>query len=364
MAWLTPLGSGLEPVWQKLMSGETGNIQQLTGPRPHYHMPVAFVESDLARNPRLRRSGKITHLAAAAGLAALEDAGVQMTPEIAARTALIFSVVSGGVVYTRKFFEPIARHESDAASPLLFPETVFNAPASHLAAILGVDGATYTLVGDASVGVAALKQAEQLLDTDDIDYCLVVGAEELDWVLCEGYAQWRLTSRNPQMRLHADPPRGALLAEGAAALLVSREGPVRLVIHDGKPFGNRKESVEAITSVLRDLTAEKRPDLIVSSANGTFIDAAEDSAIQAHANGTAVYAPKGALGEALGASALIQTIIGALALRHNQAPATVNSLKNNSLAKKPGSELLKRVLVSVLGFNQQASGLICELQPA
>ena len=73
---------------------------------------------------------------------------LEVTPEIAARTAVVFAITDGGVLYTRKFYEQIVKQGANSASPLLFPETVYNAPASHLAAQLGIDGASYTLVGD------------------------------------------------------------------------------------------------------------------------------------------------------------------------------------------------------------------------
>src|SRR5207237_6993722 len=104
--------------------------------------------------------------------------------ETAVRTALIFAVSNGGVIYTKRFYDEIVESGAQAASPLLFPETVFNAPASHMAAILGITGASYTLVGDGAVGILALKMAEDLMAGDAFDYCLVVGAEEADWLLC------------------------------------------------------------------------------------------------------------------------------------------------------------------------------------
>jgi 3-oxoacyl-(acyl-carrier-protein) synthase len=61
---------------------------------------------------------------------------------------------------------------------MLFPETVFNAPASHLAAILGISGASYTVVGDGAVGILALKLAEDLIASSDLDACLVVAARK------------------------------------------------------------------------------------------------------------------------------------------------------------------------------------------
>ncbi len=243
-----------------------------------------------------------------------------MTPEVACRTAIIFAASDGGVVYTRRFYEAVVKQGANVASPLLFPETVYNAPASHLAAVLGIQGMTYTLVGDATVGLAALKYAEQLLASSELDHCLVVGGEEIDWVLCEAYRESRLA--------------GATLAEGAAALVVSREGPWELRrIHAGVPFFNRAGAGEAISRVLAELESE--PESVVASANGTWIDAAEAAAIEREFPRAAVLRPKQALGEAVGAGALMQCIVAML-----------------SLAGRG------EAVVSCLGFNQQASGAV------
>ena len=96
---------------------------------------------------------------------------------------------------------------AQAASPLLFPETVFNAPASHLAAILGITGASYTIVGDGAVGLLALKMAEDLMANPALDRCLVVGAEEADWLLCDAYRRWRLLREAPPIEPFGQPAR-------------------------------------------------------------------------------------------------------------------------------------------------------------
>ncbi len=328
MGWVTPLGTGLDDVWQRIANGERAAVSEVSSPHaPRKHaamlVPPKLVEA-VGRNPRLRRSSAISLFTAAAGLAALENAGLAMTPEIAARTAIVFAIASGGVIYTRKFYEQIVTQGANTASPLLFPETVYNAPASHLAALLGVTGASYTLVGDASVGIAALRFGGQLLETTDIDRVVVVGGEEVDWVLCEAYRSWRLT-RTP-------------LAEGAAALVLARGGAVTLrAVHDGVPFFNRAGAARAAEKVHADLAQHGPVDLVVSCANGTFVDAAESRGLERFFPSLSVVRPKQSLGEALGASALMQTIFAAL------------SLKNQRLGA---------ALVSVLGFNQQASGLV------
>src|SRR4051812_43767563 len=248
MGWVTPLGSDLDLVWERLMNGDRAEPKGLANPetgRIHHYaaVPPKLVEH-LGRNPRLRRASPISYFSVAAGLAALEHAGITVDPDFSARTAIIFAVSSGSVVYTRKFYEGVVKNGANTASPMLFPETVYNAPASHLAAQLGIDGYSYTVVGDNSVGFSALKLAEQLLLAGEADHCLVVSAEEIDWVLCEAYRDWRFAGSASPAVPYSKHPTGALLAEGAGAILLSRGQGLAEVpqIHDGQPFTNRTEA--------------------------------------------------------------------------------------------------------------------------
>lgn len=332
MGWVTPLGTGLDDVWDRIAAGEKPVAQELSSPhspKKHlcYTVPPRTADA-LGRNARLRRSSVITYYSVAAALAALENAGIKMTPEVADRTAVVFAICSGGVVYTRKFYEMIAQQGAGAASPLLFPETVYNAPASHLASLLGTTGMSYTLVGDGSIGITALKFGEQLLETSDIDWCVVAAGEEMDWILCEAYREWRLP---------------AMLAEGGAAVVLGREGRTAIPqIHGGVSFSRQSGAPAAIRKVHEDLaTCGGGVDLVVSCANGTFADAAESSAISASFPAAPIDYPKQSLGESLGAGALIQTIYGAMALEKRQ---------------------LNKVLISSLGFNQQASGALLQAE--
>ncbi len=329
LGWVTPLGIGLDEVWARLERGEVGELKPLPNPetgRAHQYMPVPLKLVDsVSRNPRLRRSSAISLFAVAAGLAAIEDAGLKMTPEVAARTAVVFAISDGGVLYTRKFYEQIVKQGANVASPLLFPETVYNAPASHLAALLGVDGASYTLVGDASVGLAALHFAAQLFALGGLDQIVVVGAEECDWILCEAYADWRLA---------ATP-----LAEGAAAVVLRREGRWNLRTHPGVSFFRRREAQAALERVFPAFADCGPADVVVGSANGTFIDRAEAAGLAGWYPGVRTLMPKQAFGEAPGASALLQVVTAARALECGG---------------------LRRAVVPVVGLNQQASAAILE----
>ena len=363
MGWVTPLGSDLTGVWQRLLNGETASVQSISSPLgrayPVFRVP-AEVTARAPAHPRLRRSSAISRFAAVAGLAALEDAKLKLDAEAAARTALIFAVSNGGVVYTRRFYHEIVESGAQAASPLLFPETVFNAPASHLAAILGISGASYTLVGDGAVGILALKMAEDLMESETLDRCLVVGAEEAEWLLCDAYRKWRLLRSAPPIEPFEQPPRGTILSEGAGAVLLNRSGAIRLEkIAAGTNFRKQSEAGNSLEKIFAEI-GDGEIDLVVASANGTFIDAAEHAAVLRSCPSAKVLALKGALGESVGASSLWQTICGAQSLRTQLVPPDLLLPEENGarlLTGPKSNEQLRRAVISVCGLNQQVAGL-------
>ena len=371
MGWVTPLGSGLDHVWGRLLNGEMAKAESISSPlgRTHsvFRVP-AEATAQAPAHPRLRRSSAISRFAVVAGLAALEDAKLKLDAETPARTALIFAVSNGGVIYTKKFYHEIVESGARAASPLLFPETVFNAPASHLAAILGISGASYTLVGDGAVGILALKMAEDLMLNETFDHCLVVGAEESDWLLCDAYRRWRLLRSEPPIEPFQQPPRGMILSEGAGAVLLQSEGrasarPGRSEdrpsgcsvyvekIAGGTNFRRQREAGAAVDKVFSELAGET--DLVVASANGTFVDEGERTAVLRHCRNAMVYAMKRFLGESVGASSLWQTICGVQSLRTQLVPPIEIELS----AKPKGPKQVRRAVISVCGLNQQVAGL-------
>ena len=359
MGWVTPLGSDLSGVWQRLLNGETAPVQAISSPLGPTYPVIPVATEQAPAHPRLRRSSAISRFAVIAGLAALQDARLKLDAETAARTALIFAVSNGGVIYTKRFYDEIVESGAQAASPLLFPETVFNAPASHMAAILGITGASYTLVGDGAVGILALRMAEDLMENEMLDRCLVVGAEETDWLLCDAYRKWRLLRSAPPIEPFMQPPRGTILSEGAGAVLLSRSGTIQLEkIATGANFRRQSEAADSVEKVFTEL-CEGEIDLVVASANGTFIDAAERAAVLRNCPSAKVHAMKAALGESVGASSLWQIISGAQSLRTQLVPPCT------LLGKKTGAHLsiearsneLRRAVISVCGLNQQVAGL-------
>jgi 3-oxoacyl-(acyl-carrier-protein) synthase len=302
----------------------------------------------------------ISRFAAIAGLEALQAAGVKVDSQNAGRIALIFAISNGGVIYTKRFYRDVVETGAQSASPLLFPETVFNAPASHLAAILGVTGATYTVIGDGAVGLLAIKMAEDVMTDKSLDYCLVVGTEEIDWILCDAYRRWRLLRSAPPIEPFGKQKRGMILSEGAGAILLAREGTIIIErAHRGGCYGRRGEAEEILKGILRDLS-QVEIDFVISSANGTFIDQVEQVALEQVIPDAIAYTAKPALGESVGASGLWQVILGAQALLHRELPPVLHADLATSLRlslSRMSAAGARRAIVLSSGVNQQIAGL-------
>lgn len=357
--WVTPLGSNIGEVWSRLLAGEQSIIEEICDPigehgYPVYRIPPASLKA-LPPHPRLRRASAISRFAAAAGLAAMADANLAVDEKLTDRLALIFGVANGGVIYTKRFYTDIIKTGADAASPLLFPETVFNAAASHLAAIIGLSGISYTLVGDGSVGLTAIQMGEDLLAETGLDYCLVVAAEEADWLLCDAYQKWRLLRSRGPLKVFEEHSTGMILSEGAGAVLLSRKAPIQITaISAGAHFSRRSEVSTALAGALRKVESASDA-IVISSANGTFIDAAELEAIQQVLPNATVYSPKEALGESVAASALWQVIVATEALRSKQLPCPQWSNASRTRRQGPIQLVdLREITVLSCGLNQQA----------
>ncbi len=360
---VTPLGNGVDAVWERLLRGDEASptaISEQFGNRSYsaFRVPESAV-TGLA-HPRLRRASVISRFAAAAGLEALKAAGLKVDLQNAGRIALISAISNGGVIYTKRFYRDVVETGAQSASPLLFPETVFNAPASHLAAILGVTGTTYTVVGDGAVGLLAVKMAEDVMTDESLDYCLVVGTEEVDWLLCDAYRRWRLLRSAPPIEPFDGRKRGMILSEGAGAIVLARSGPITIErAHSGGFYGKRTEAEEILTAILRDLN-QGETDFVISSANGTFIDEAEQGALERVIPNTIAYTAKPALGESVGASGLWQVILGAQALRDGELPPVLHADPAISLRLSRSRMSVagaRQAIVLSSGVNQQTAGL-------
>jgi hypothetical protein len=154
-------------------------------------------------HPRLRRTSPVTHYAAAAALEAV--AKLRTGGDPTQSLGIIVCLQSGCVNYSHRFFDETLKDPA-TASPLLFPETVFAAPASHVASLLGNAPLGYTLLGDPASFLQGLALGADWLEEKRVDACLIIGAEETNWLRAD--ALWHLDHR-------------AIISGGAGAVCLS-----------------------------------------------------------------------------------------------------------------------------------------------
>lgn len=274
-----------------------------------------------ARHPRLRRASAITRYSVAAALEALADAGHPAAAAPPRGLGILFVMMNGCVNYTGRFYQEVLLNPAQA-SPLIFPETVFNAPASHIASFLGIDGAVSTLVGGANAVMEALDTAALWIRTGVVEQCLLIAAEECDWLSAEA-----LTYYHPKL----------IASEGAGALLLAAEGPgVRLGAVAGPlSYISWEERAALLPELAARATATLAGEavLVDDRCGVPRIDRAEAAAWAG--TGTrwaAVRSPKAVLGESMGASAILQMVLGVLEARDARLPVVVSMPGTNTAA--------------------------------
>jgi len=156
-----------------------------------------------------------------------------------------------------------------------------------------------------------------------------------------------------------------ILSEGAGAIVLARDGFVTIErAHPGGYFRKRAEAEKILKNILCDLS-KVEIDLVISGANGTFIDQAESQAFHEVVPNALVYTGKPALGESVGAGGLWQIILAAQALCSKEMPPVLHAGHavglRLSLSRTPITRA-RRAIVLSCGLNQQAAGLRLAIQ--
>lgn len=185
---VSPAGWGLPALQAGLAKGRPLPVQEQARPGWEKPLPMRFVPAPSPRpaflaHPRLRRASPVAHYSVGAALEAL-GGDLSLVASGALRFGIVECTMTGGLSYSRRFYEEVLQDPA-TASPMVFSETVFNAPASHLAAYLGTPAINYTLVGDAGVFLQGLSLAAQWLLDGQAEACVVIGAEESDWTAAD-----------------------------------------------------------------------------------------------------------------------------------------------------------------------------------
>lgn len=327
---VTPAGWGVQAMMDSLRLGDAISPMMLERKLADavVQTPVLRVPVETAAIPkfaRLRRASPISKFAAAAVMEALGETRLAAIAAGNLRVGVVFTLLNGCVNYSNRFFGEVLVDPA-MASPIIFPETVFNAPSSHISAMIGSQSPNDSLIADSTGFFTGIDLAAEWLVRGDVDGCLVVASEEIDWLSAEGLCLYSKRYRP---------------SEGAGAIyLEAGNGPVKLT-HLPDPVSYSNHSRVAAAAEIRKRLPIRKDDSTLLIDSRTGIPRYDKPETLAWADWTGPrWSPKTLLGESMGASSAWQIV------------AAVEALKSGDF---------KSVAVTASGANQQAAGILLEL---
>ena len=342
---VSPFGPGVAALMQGVMAGRTcleRNVRACAARVRGTPGPEGF-------HPNVwRRLDRCSRLAAVAAREALLAAGYRESgrpPADPADLGLVMGTVSAGVEPLRVSLTTRYLEGPESVSPMLFPFTVPNAPASQCSILFGLRGPNLTLCAMEASGLAAIATAADLVRDGVLEAALAGGADEWIEEFDRAWDRLRSTYRGEPAGFpgpFSRGRRGFTPGEGAFFVVLESEDRARArgmaawaevagesLTHAAGPAQGwpraPDEPAEAYRLALSQ--AGVRPgDLgyVAASANGSrTLDAIEARALGLALGGDLRRIPvtsvKGAVGES-GCASACAALVAALSVRDGSIP--------------------------------------------
>ena len=227
---ISPLGVGREASWENCRKAKTG-IKKITSfDTSSFRSNIAglvegFDPSQFIPPRVYRRMSRISRMAVSSSVEALEDSRLNLDTLDRGRIAVIMGTAYGSSSHVEDFYMSLLRDGPRGAQPFLFPETVPNAPASHIAMFHAITGPNTTFCQNEISAENAILYAQNLLSQNLVDVVLVGGADELSAIQYSCYDALGVLNK---VKVANDEPMnpklggGLILGEGAGVLVMER----------------------------------------------------------------------------------------------------------------------------------------------
>jgi 3-oxoacyl-[acyl-carrier-protein] synthase II len=351
LAVLSSLGDRPDAFAEAVLSGrsgiraitdfDTGGCRSRRAARLQDFDPARFIAP-----AKLRRIDEVGRLAIAGSRLALGDAGVEPTPTGFDDIGVVLGSFTAGVHSTVEYLTGLVREGPTGITPMIFSNTVPNAPASLCGLEFGLRGPNCTVSHKEASALGAIAFAVSLLRTGKARAMLAGGADHLEPHFFQVHDRFRVLSPRDGGEEACRPfdrrRNGFVLGEGAFILLLELSAAAK---ERGARVYGELLGVGAASSTggINQWPKEPQPlarcmrlaldeaglnpgqiDLVLASANGTVeLDRAEAAALAQVFLGrpVPVASIKGALGES-GAAGAASLAVGLLALRRGLLPPT------------------------------------------
>ena len=359
MGMISPVGNTVESTWQALLAGQSGvELIEHFDTAPFATRFAAMVKNFDGENYNIsrkdaRKMDYFIQYGIAAGIQAMQDAGIEITEENAERIGCAIGSGIGGLGLIEENHSALVNGGPRKISPFFVPSTIVNMIAGHLSIIYGLKGPSIAIATACSSGVHNIGNAARMIAYGDADAMLAGGAEKGSTPLgIGGFGAARALSTNNDNPKGASRPwdkdrDGFVLGDGAGIMFLEEYehakkrgakiyaelvgfGMSSDAYHMTSPPPDGSGAALAMKCALRDagITPEQVGYINAHGTSTPAGDIAETQAVKSifkeNANKVMVSSTKSMIGHLLGAAGAVESIFTVQALHDQSIPPTIN----------------------------------------
>jgi len=353
---ISPVGIGVGEAWSNILAGKSGITNITRFDASGFASQVAgevkgFDVTQYLSAKDARRMDTFIHYGMAAGIEAIKDSGLEVTPENAERIGVNIGSGIGGLPMIEDTHGTFLEGGPRKISPFFIPGTIINMISGNLSIMFGMKGPNLAVVTACTTGLHAIGLSARTIAYGDADVMVCGGAESTVSPLAIGgfSAAKALSTRNDDPATASRPwdkgRDGFVLGEGAGVLVLEEYEHAKArgakIYAELAGFGMSGDAYHmtapdtdgprrSMVNALRD--AGVNPDQVqYVNAHGTSTplgDKNETEAIKL-AFGEAAYkvvvnSTKSMTGHLLGGAGGLESALTVLAVHHQVSPPTIN----------------------------------------
>ena len=357
MGMLSPIGNDLTTAWTNATAGKSGANLIDTFDTEAFSVKIAasvkdFDVTEFMDRKEARRIDTFIQYGLAAGIQAVEDAGLQATEADASRIGVAIGSGIGGINTIEDTHSTLLKSGPRRVSPFFVPASVINMISGNLSIRFGFKGPNIAVVTACTTGTHNIGLGARMIQYGDADAMVVGGAEQsCSPITIAAFSSMKALSTRNDAPEQASRPwdadrDGFLLGDGAGVLVLEEYERAKArgakiycelagfgmsgdAYHITSPSEDGAGAISAMTNALND--ASMNPEEIdYINAHGTSTplgDVAETLAVKQLFGAdtrVAVSSSKSMIGHLLGAAGAVEAILTILSIQHNVIAPTIN----------------------------------------
>ncbi len=358
MGLVTPLGTGLDNVWDLILQGKSGIAPITRFDVTRHETKIAgevknFNPEDYIPRKEVKKMDLFIHYVLAAAQTAVNDAKLDMTKEQSDRVGVVVGTGLGGLPTLEKYHQILMERGPDRISPFFIPMLIANLAPGHIAMQHGMKGPNICIVTACATGSHCIGEGSRIIQYGDADVIVAGGTEaNLTPLTVGGFnAMKALSTRNDEPEKASRPFEknrdGFIVGEGAGIVILeelehARERGARIyaeligygynadAYHITAPAPDGEGFVRCMRMALKNAQlSTDQVDYINAHGTSTELnDYTETIAIKEvfgdRAKKIPVSSTKSMTGHLLGAAGAIEAVFSVLSIRDQICPPTIN----------------------------------------